>query len=199
MGDAAERANWQLELKTRNEDTNAAGVKDNSPHAEYVPTYSAPQLFRWKGYWVEIRRTDNRMYNPVMGPEPIATMYLTSVLRLYSYQICDWTFPQHLHSWHERFKRLCGGSPGRLHQDKPTSRYRSHCGSGTVPFRNFPLSNASCIAQFWPSLCMDKCEIQSPSSTQFHHSSRRSYKLACRWCKRVFGDWRLVCEGRHSL
>ncbi|KAJ7103973.1 P-loop containing nucleoside triphosphate hydrolase protein [Mycena belliarum] len=25
-------------------------------HAEYVPTYEHPQLFRWRGYWVEIRR-----------------------------------------------------------------------------------------------------------------------------------------------
>ncbi|KAJ6522300.1 P-loop containing nucleoside triphosphate hydrolase protein [Mycena vulgaris] len=32
-----------------------------SDNAEYVPTYEAPQLFRWRGYWLEIRRTD-RMY-----------------------------------------------------------------------------------------------------------------------------------------
>ncbi|PPQ68243.1 hypothetical protein CVT25_005312 [Psilocybe cyanescens] len=25
-------------------------------HAEYVPTYDEPQLFRWRGYWAEIRR-----------------------------------------------------------------------------------------------------------------------------------------------
>ncbi|KAJ7174695.1 P-loop containing nucleoside triphosphate hydrolase protein [Mycena filopes] len=28
-------------------------------HAEYVPTYQQPQLFRWRGYWVEIKRTGN--------------------------------------------------------------------------------------------------------------------------------------------
>ncbi|KAJ6497945.1 hypothetical protein DFH09DRAFT_336850 [Mycena vulgaris] len=26
-------------------------------NAEYVPTYEAPQLFRWRGYWLEIRRS----------------------------------------------------------------------------------------------------------------------------------------------
>lgn len=26
-------------------------------NADYVPTYELPQLFRWKGYWVEIKRT----------------------------------------------------------------------------------------------------------------------------------------------
>ncbi|KAJ7745365.1 P-loop containing nucleoside triphosphate hydrolase protein [Mycena metata] len=33
-----------------------ATVKAN---AEYVPTYQQPQLFRWRGYWVEIKRTGN--------------------------------------------------------------------------------------------------------------------------------------------
>ncbi|KAJ7171437.1 P-loop containing nucleoside triphosphate hydrolase protein [Mycena filopes] len=26
-------------------------------HAEYVPTYHKPQLFRWRGYWLDIKRT----------------------------------------------------------------------------------------------------------------------------------------------
>ncbi|KAJ6475868.1 P-loop containing nucleoside triphosphate hydrolase protein [Mycena vulgaris] len=26
-------------------------------NAEYVPTYEAPQIFRWRGYWLEIRRS----------------------------------------------------------------------------------------------------------------------------------------------
>lgn len=28
-----------------------------SENAEYVPTYQNPQLFRWKGYWIEISKT----------------------------------------------------------------------------------------------------------------------------------------------
>ncbi|KAJ7062705.1 hypothetical protein C8F01DRAFT_1134999 [Mycena amicta] len=28
-------------------------------NAEYVPTYQRPQLFRWRGYWVEIQRSGN--------------------------------------------------------------------------------------------------------------------------------------------
>jgi chaperone BCS1 len=27
-----------------------------SEHAEYVPTYQKPQIFRWNGYWIEITR-----------------------------------------------------------------------------------------------------------------------------------------------
>ncbi|KAH9476761.1 putative mitochondrial chaperone BCS1-A [Psilocybe cubensis] len=29
-------------------------------HAEYVPTYDEPQLFRWRGYWAEIRRSGSQ-------------------------------------------------------------------------------------------------------------------------------------------
>ncbi|KAJ3575199.1 hypothetical protein NP233_g1251 [Leucocoprinus birnbaumii] len=29
----------------------------NSENAEYVPTYQRPQLFRWKGYWVEVSKS----------------------------------------------------------------------------------------------------------------------------------------------
>ncbi|KAJ6596132.1 P-loop containing nucleoside triphosphate hydrolase protein [Mycena vulgaris] len=33
-----------------------ATVKEN---AEYVPTYKTPQLFRWRDYWVEVKRSGN--------------------------------------------------------------------------------------------------------------------------------------------
>lgn len=38
------------------------GVKTGSEtqvegSAEYVPTYELPQIFRWKGYWLEIKRS----------------------------------------------------------------------------------------------------------------------------------------------
>ncbi|KAF8892728.1 P-loop containing nucleoside triphosphate hydrolase protein [Mucidula mucida] len=36
-------------------------------NADYVPTYELPQLFRWKGYWLEIKRT-NGSYSSVTGP-----------------------------------------------------------------------------------------------------------------------------------
>lgn len=36
------------------------GIKTGPPriaeHVDCVPTYEAPQLFRWKGYWAEIKR-----------------------------------------------------------------------------------------------------------------------------------------------
>ena len=47
--------------------------------AEYVPVFEAPQLFRWNGYWVEIKRSKTLApYNPeILGGQLSATMYLT--------------------------------------------------------------------------------------------------------------------------
>ncbi|KAJ6464867.1 P-loop containing nucleoside triphosphate hydrolase protein [Mycena sanguinolenta] len=42
-----------------------ATVKAN---AEYVPMYTQPQLFRWRGYWVEIKRVGNGSNNDMPGP-----------------------------------------------------------------------------------------------------------------------------------
>ncbi|KAF7337400.1 hypothetical protein MSAN_02266300 [Mycena sanguinolenta] len=42
-----------------------ATVKAN---AEYVPMYTQPQLFRWRGYWVEIKRVGNGSNNEMPGP-----------------------------------------------------------------------------------------------------------------------------------
>ncbi|KAJ7249766.1 P-loop containing nucleoside triphosphate hydrolase protein [Mycena haematopus] len=41
-----------------------ATVKAN---AEYVPMYTQPQLFRWRGYWVEIKRTGNGSNNEMQS------------------------------------------------------------------------------------------------------------------------------------
>ena len=50
---------------------------DNSI-VEFVPIYDAPQLFRWKGYWVEIKRSKGTtVYTPELGGQQRATMYLT--------------------------------------------------------------------------------------------------------------------------
>ncbi|KIL64338.1 hypothetical protein M378DRAFT_78421 [Amanita muscaria Koide BX008] len=47
------------------------GIKMRSSieSAEYVPKYNKPHLFRWKGYWVEIQRTE-KLYDPGMGFQP---------------------------------------------------------------------------------------------------------------------------------
>jgi hypothetical protein len=50
----------------------------NNTIAEYVPVYDAPQLFRWKGYWVEIKRSKGpTVFSPELGGQLSATMYLT--------------------------------------------------------------------------------------------------------------------------
>ncbi|KAF8128052.1 P-loop containing nucleoside triphosphate hydrolase protein [Mycena galopus ATCC 62051] len=45
-------------------------------NAEYVPMYTQPQLFRWRGYWVEIKRTGNGSNQDVMqGPYAMPGRY----------------------------------------------------------------------------------------------------------------------------
>ncbi|KAJ3773269.1 P-loop containing nucleoside triphosphate hydrolase protein [Lentinula raphanica] len=50
---------------------------------EYVPTYLRPQLFRWRGYWVEISRVQEDSGGPFGHSSPglhyptVSTMYLT--------------------------------------------------------------------------------------------------------------------------
>ncbi|RDB18320.1 Mitochondrial chaperone BCS1 [Hypsizygus marmoreus] len=47
-------------------------------NADYVPTYEMPQLFRWKGYWVEIKRNKNaRQWTSPAGPRTLATMIIS--------------------------------------------------------------------------------------------------------------------------
>ncbi|KAF7360859.1 hypothetical protein MSAN_01115500 [Mycena sanguinolenta] len=45
--------------------------------AEYVPTYQAPQLFRWRGHWVEIKRGNERSAATVNGVQQSARLYLS--------------------------------------------------------------------------------------------------------------------------
>ncbi|KAF8163917.1 P-loop containing nucleoside triphosphate hydrolase protein [Mycena galopus ATCC 62051] len=47
-------------------------------NAEYVPTYQAPQLFRWRGHWVEIKRgKDNENLSPHGFYHVVASISLT--------------------------------------------------------------------------------------------------------------------------
>ncbi|KAJ8072426.1 hypothetical protein PM082_015985 [Marasmius tenuissimus] len=62
-------------IHTRSEET----VKDN---AEYVPTYELPQIFRWNGYWLEIKRTKTgglgmSSFNPYGMQTPGGTIFIT--------------------------------------------------------------------------------------------------------------------------
>ncbi|KAF5329659.1 hypothetical protein D9619_009197 [Psilocybe cf. subviscida] len=51
-------------------------------HVDYVPTYQEAQLFKWRGYWVEIRRNKGQLtYNPAMGQQVVSSMYLTIYTR----------------------------------------------------------------------------------------------------------------------
>ncbi|KAF8055229.1 P-loop containing nucleoside triphosphate hydrolase protein [Lyophyllum atratum] len=46
-------------------------------NADYVPTYKMPQLFRWKGYWVEIKRSQDRQATEHQGGYAPATIFLS--------------------------------------------------------------------------------------------------------------------------
>lgn len=43
---------WSIGLST----TTSAVKEEDDENAEYVPTYSAPQIWRWNGYWIEVTR-----------------------------------------------------------------------------------------------------------------------------------------------
>ena len=66
--------------------------------AEFVPVFEAPQLFRWNGYWVEIKsRKTPAPYNsnPELGGQ-LSTIYLTwvstSFMVLFSFRFSDFWF-----------------------------------------------------------------------------------------------------------
>ncbi|KAJ7033568.1 P-loop containing nucleoside triphosphate hydrolase protein [Mycena alexandri] len=46
-------------------------------NAEYVPTYQAPQLFRWRSHWVEIKRGNERATANMNGVQHTSRLFLT--------------------------------------------------------------------------------------------------------------------------
>lgn len=63
------------------------GIKtgpEGQGNADYVPTYEEPQLFRWKGYWLEIKRGKGAQLVSHHGTHQAATIY-TGVVGL-----CTW-------------------------------------------------------------------------------------------------------------
>jgi len=54
----------------------ATGI--NSDHADYVPLYDAPQLFRWNGYWIEVKDHTGRQGPATFdGPRVPTTLSVT--------------------------------------------------------------------------------------------------------------------------
>lgn len=45
--------------------------------ADYVPTYELPQLFRWNGYWLEIKRSKGTPTYTQMGAQSASTIFIT--------------------------------------------------------------------------------------------------------------------------
>ncbi|KAJ7690475.1 P-loop containing nucleoside triphosphate hydrolase protein [Mycena rosella] len=46
-------------------------------NAEYVPTYQIPQLFKWRGYWLELKRSNDRGAVNVHGVQNTGHIYVT--------------------------------------------------------------------------------------------------------------------------
>ncbi|KAJ7128794.1 P-loop containing nucleoside triphosphate hydrolase protein [Mycena crocata] len=49
-------------------------------NAEYVPTYQLPQLFRWRGHWLEIKRSQDgasARFTSAGTIQPVASIYVT--------------------------------------------------------------------------------------------------------------------------
>ncbi|KAJ7727373.1 P-loop containing nucleoside triphosphate hydrolase protein [Mycena metata] len=49
--------------------------------ADYVPTYESPQLFRWRGYWVEVQRYRAQIQGVGGQPQQAAAIFLTVFTR----------------------------------------------------------------------------------------------------------------------
>ncbi|KAJ7465141.1 P-loop containing nucleoside triphosphate hydrolase protein [Mycena latifolia] len=49
--------------------------------ADYVPTYETPQLFRWRGYWVEVQRYRAQIQGSGGQPQQAAAIFLTVFTR----------------------------------------------------------------------------------------------------------------------
>ncbi|KAF7365564.1 hypothetical protein MVEN_00429700 [Mycena venus] len=49
--------------------------------ADYVPTYESPQLFRWRGYWVEVQRYRAQIQGTGGQPQQTAAIFLTVFTR----------------------------------------------------------------------------------------------------------------------
>ncbi|KAJ7366365.1 P-loop containing nucleoside triphosphate hydrolase protein [Mycena albidolilacea] len=49
--------------------------------ADYVPTYESPQLFRWRGYWVEVQRYRAQVQGTGGQPQQTAAIFLTVFTR----------------------------------------------------------------------------------------------------------------------
>jgi hypothetical protein len=54
-----------------------AAVEGN---ADYVPSFGAPQLFRWKGHWIEITRLKDSQTVPYGSFKSFSSLQLMSVL-----------------------------------------------------------------------------------------------------------------------
>ncbi|KAJ7083014.1 P-loop containing nucleoside triphosphate hydrolase protein [Mycena epipterygia] len=54
---------------------------DITGSADFVPTYEAPQLFRWRGYWVEVQRYRAQIQGANGQPQQAAAIYVTVYTR----------------------------------------------------------------------------------------------------------------------
>ena len=54
---------------------------EDSANVDFVPRYDDPQIFRWNGYWLEVRdnATQASQRLPFPAPRPLASLSLTYV------------------------------------------------------------------------------------------------------------------------
>lgn len=61
--------------------TVGGSILENSANVDFVPIYDDPQIFRWNGYWLEVRdnATQASQRLPFPAPRPLASLSLTYV------------------------------------------------------------------------------------------------------------------------
>lgn len=64
--------------------TGATSLLNKSGNTEFTPTWEKPKLFRWNGYWIDVKGTETMEQNPMHG----VTMKTTSLkITVYSFDV----------------------------------------------------------------------------------------------------------------
>lgn len=97
-------------------------------NADYVPTYELPQLFRWRGYWVEVKRSSTSGRGMMAGQGTqnggvIFISYATILFLLFGIRL---TQEQYLYSQDEGTFRIGRRSATTLQRHQSSECHRSH-------------------------------------------------------------------------
>ena len=124
--------------------------------ADYVPTYELPQLFRWRGYLVEVKRsnTGSRIMAG-QGAQNRGVIFISYVIILFLLFSIRLNQQQYLYSQDEGTLRICRRSSRMLQSDQSSECHRSLGRLGKCVLLSYYNTRASLIRSLRtvPTLC----------------------------------------------